>query len=35
MAELYARKTEDDVAKEVQLKEFVEICREDKSQVQE
>jgi len=34
LAGLYARKTEDDLAKEVQLKELVEICREKQSQVQ-
>ena len=35
LAGLYARKTENDLAKEVQLKELVEICHEKQSQVQE
>jgi hypothetical protein len=35
LAGLYARKTENDLAKEVQLKELVEICHENQSQVQE
>ena len=35
LAGLYARKTESDLAKEVQLKELVEICHEKQSQVQE
>ncbi len=35
LAGLYARKTEGDLAKEVQLKELVEICHETQSQVQE
>ena len=35
LAALYARKTENDLAKEVQLKELVEICHEKQSQVQE
>ncbi len=35
LAALYARKTENDLTKEVQLKELVEICHEKQSQVQE
>lgn len=35
LAGLYAQKTDDDLAKEVQLKELVEICHEKQSQVQE
>ena len=35
LAGLYARKTENDLAKEVQFKELVEICHEKQSQVQE
>jgi hypothetical protein len=35
LAALYARKSEDDLTKEVQLKELVEICHEKQSQVQE
>ena len=34
LAELYARKSENDLAKEVQFKELVEICHEKQSQVQ-
>jgi hypothetical protein len=33
LAGLYARKTENDLAKELQLKELVEICHEEQSQV--
>lgn len=35
LAGLYARKTAEDLAKEVQLKELVEICHENQTQVQE
>ena len=35
LAALYARKTDGDLAREVQLKELVEICHEKQSQVQE
>jgi hypothetical protein len=34
-AGLYARKTDADIAKELELKELVEICHDKKSQVQE
>jgi hypothetical protein len=34
-AALYARKTDADIAKELQLRELVEICHGDESQVQE
>lgn len=35
LAALYARKTDTDIAKELQFKELVEICHDNKSQVQE
>ncbi len=35
LAGLYAAKSENDLAKELQLKELVEICHEKQSQVQE
>ena len=35
VADLYARKTEADIAKEMQLRELAEICYEEKSQIQE
>jgi hypothetical protein len=35
LAGLYSRKTDADIAKELNLKELVEICHEDKSQIQE
>jgi hypothetical protein len=35
LAALYARKTDADIAKELQLDELVEICHDDESQIQE
>jgi hypothetical protein len=35
LAALYARKTDADIAKEVQLKELLEICHDEESQIQE
>lgn len=35
LAELYARKTDEDIAKELECGELLEICHADKSQVQE
>ena len=35
LADLYARKTDADIAKELQLNELVEICHADESQIQE
>jgi hypothetical protein len=34
LATLYARKTDADIARELQLKELVEICHEEESQIQ-
>ena len=34
-ADLYARKTDADIAKELQLKELVEICDDQETQIQE